>query len=228
MFVNPESSGATCQRVEERRIEFWMHNDLIKAYGNTENSPRFLYVASFLQTIIAATSPRTRTDSASRTSTKRIPARDKPSAKSSILTWLDPAVMSLRFIATLSICAEYSRSMKCTKFTRVEVPSDRLTSLVSDEWQRQAWVMNNVSETRHQRRGGQVTRKHAVMRNMPVHFYRRKGIPGRHHSSAAVKGTTAEWHRVTSLDLPRLYPSFSTRENESESESKERMNESWD
>lgn len=106
--------------------------------------------------------------------------------KSSMLTWLDPVVMSLRFIAILSICAEYSRSMKCTKFTGPEVPSDRLTSLDSDEWQRQAWVVSNVSAegTRDEGPGMQ---KHAVMRNMAVHFYRRNGIPGRHHSSTAVK-----------------------------------------
>lgn len=60
--------------------------------------------------------------------------------------------------------------------------------------------------------------KHAVMRNMAVHFYQWKRIPGRHRSSAAVKGTTAEWHRVTSLDPPRLDLSFSMRENGSESE----------
>lgn len=104
-----------------------------------------------------------------------------------MLTWLDPFVMSLRFIAILSICTEYSRSMKCTKFTGLEVPSDRLTSLVSDEWQRQAWVVSNVSAEKAPETRGQECKERAVARNMAVHFYQRKGIPGRHHSSTAVK-----------------------------------------
>lgn len=148
-------SMATCQGgyFEARRFEllFWKYNDLtwLKSRGGRKIVP----ISSTLHHFTALyqhqhwdnfTKNEDRMKRQAEQAWKGFQHMTNRS-KSSTLTWLDPAVMSLRFIAILSICAEYSRSMKCTKFTGVEVPSDHLTSLVSDEWQRQAWVVNNVS-----------------------------------------------------------------------------------